>query len=54
MLGSLEAGVPLTIVHGSPSDNRFVAATISNGTTTGIVGWNMPREFRQSRSMMEA
>jgi NADPH-dependent 2,4-dienoyl-CoA reductase/sulfur reductase-like enzyme len=54
MLGSLEAGIPLTIVHGSPSDNRFVAATISNGITTGIVGWNMPREFRQSRSMMEA
>ncbi len=54
MLGSLQAGIPLTIVHGSPSDNRFVAATISNGITTGIVGWNMPREFRQSRSMMEA
>jgi NADPH-dependent 2,4-dienoyl-CoA reductase/sulfur reductase-like enzyme len=54
MLGNLEAGIPLTIVHGSPSDNRFVAATISNGITTGIVGWNMPREFRQSRSMMEA
>ena len=54
MLGSLEAGIPLTIVHGSPSDNRFVAATISKGITTGIVGWNMPREFRQSRSMMEA
>jgi NADPH-dependent 2,4-dienoyl-CoA reductase/sulfur reductase-like enzyme len=53
MLGNLEAGIPLTIVHGSPSDNRFVAATISNGITTGIVGWNMPREFRQSRSMME-
>jgi NADPH-dependent 2,4-dienoyl-CoA reductase/sulfur reductase-like enzyme len=54
MLGNLEAGIPLTIVHGSPSDNRFVAATISNGITTGIVGWNMPREFRQSRLMMEA
>lgn len=54
MLGNLEADIPLTIVHGSPSDNRFVAATISNGITTGIVGWNMPREFRQSRSMMEA
>jgi NADPH-dependent 2,4-dienoyl-CoA reductase/sulfur reductase-like enzyme len=54
MLGNLEADIPLTIVHGSPSDNRFVAATISNGVTTGIVGWNMPREFRQSRAMMEA
>lgn len=54
MLGSLDAHIPLTIVHGSPSDNRFVAATIVNGVTTGIVGWNMPKEFRQSRSMMEA
>jgi 3-phenylpropionate/trans-cinnamate dioxygenase ferredoxin reductase subunit len=54
MLGSLDAQIPLTIVHGSPSDNRFVAATIREGITTGIVGWNMPREFRQSRSMMEA
>jgi NADPH-dependent 2,4-dienoyl-CoA reductase/sulfur reductase-like enzyme len=54
MLGNLETDLPLTIIHGSPSDNRFVAATISNGITTGIVGWNMPREFRQSRSMMEA
>ena len=54
MLGSLDAQIPLTIVHGSPSDNRFVAATIVNGVTTGIVGWNMPKEFRQSRSMMEA
>lgn len=54
MLGSLDAQIPLTIVHGSPSDNRFVAATLENGVTTGIVGWNMPREFRQSRSMMEA
>ena len=54
MLGNLEVDIPLTIVHGSPSDNRFVAATIVNGVTTGIVGWNMPKEFRQSRSMMEA
>ncbi len=54
MLGSLDAQTPLTIVNGSPSDNRFVAATIREGITTGIVGWNMPREFRQSRSMMEA
>ena len=54
MLGSLDTQIPLTIVHGSPSDNRFVAATIVNGVTTGIVGWNMPKEFRQSRSMMEA
>lgn len=54
MLGNLEADLPLTIVHGSPSDNRFVAATISKGVPTGIVGWNMAREFRQSRSMMEA
>ena len=54
MLGSLDAQIPLTIVHGSPSDNRFVAATIANGVPTGIVGWNMPKEFRQSRSMMEA
>jgi len=53
MLGNLETDIPLTIMHGSPSDNRFVAATISNGVTTGIVGWNMPREFRQSRAMME-
>ena len=54
MLGNLEVDIPLTIVHGSPSDNRFVAATIREGITTGIVGWNMPREFRQSRSTMEA
>ena len=53
MLGNLDSQLPLTIVQGSTSENRFVAATIRDGVTTGIVGWNMPREFRQTRSMME-
>jgi NADPH-dependent 2,4-dienoyl-CoA reductase/sulfur reductase-like enzyme len=47
--GHLEPGVPLTVLAGDPAERRFVAATIRHGRTTGLAGWNMPREFRQER-----
>ncbi len=50
--GRLDPGAPLTILAGDPADRRFVAATIRDGQATGLIGWNMPREFRQERARM--
>jgi len=48
--GRLAPDLPLTPLTGSIGDRRFVAATIRSGRPTGLVGWNMPREFRQERA----
>lgn len=48
--GRLDPDAPLTVLAGDPADRCFVAATIRDGRTTGLIGWNMPREFRQERA----
>ena len=48
--GRLDPDAPLTGLAGDRADRRFVAATIRNGRTTGLIGWNMPREFRHERA----
>ncbi|WP_022884767.1 NAD(P)/FAD-dependent oxidoreductase [Glaciibacter superstes] len=50
--GRLDPNLPLTVLAGDPAERRFVAATILRGQPTGLVGWNMPREFRQERARL--
>jgi NADPH-dependent 2,4-dienoyl-CoA reductase/sulfur reductase-like enzyme len=50
--GSFPAAVPLTAVAGEADGERFVAASIVDGRTVGVVGWNMPRDFRLARAAM--
>jgi 3-phenylpropionate/trans-cinnamate dioxygenase ferredoxin reductase component len=50
--GRLDTDVPLTQVAGQFSERRFVGATIHRGRRTGLVGWNMPREFRRERARL--
>lgn len=50
--GRLDADLSLTVLAGSLDDRRFVAATLRDGRPTGLVGWNMPREFRQERARL--
>ncbi|WP_219501863.1 NAD(P)/FAD-dependent oxidoreductase [Nonomuraea ceibae] len=42
-------GVSLDTIAGDTSSGRFVAAVQRDGVVTGIVGWNMPRDFRIAR-----
>lgn len=51
--GRLNADLPLTLLAGSLDDRRFVGATLHDGRPTGLVGWNMPREFRQERARFD-
>jgi NADPH-dependent 2,4-dienoyl-CoA reductase/sulfur reductase-like enzyme len=50
--GRLDLDLPLTVLAGDPADRRFVGATIRRGRPTGLVGWNMPREFRVERARL--
>jgi NADPH-dependent 2,4-dienoyl-CoA reductase/sulfur reductase-like enzyme len=50
--GRLDPDLPLTLLAGDPADRRFVGATIRRGRPTGLVGWNMPREFRVERARL--
>ncbi|WP_067964209.1 NAD(P)/FAD-dependent oxidoreductase [Nocardiopsis trehalosi] len=47
-------GVPapedvLTVVEGDPAGGRFVALYHRDGTATGVLGWNMPKQARAHR-----
>ncbi len=50
--GTLDPDIALTILAGELDGPGFVAATIRDGRTTGIIGCNMPREFRQQRALI--
>lgn len=50
--GRFPAHMPLTAVVGDPNDARFVAASVIDDRTVGVIGWNMPREFRVARAGM--
>lgn len=50
--GRLDPKLPLTVLAGDPAERRFVAATLWRGQPAGLVGWNMPREFRQERARL--
>ena len=48
--GRLSADIRPAILAGDPANGGFVASTVHNGRTAGIVGWNLPREFRRERA----
>ena len=52
--GEPGTGDGLTVVAGDPATGRFVASASRDGRVVGLVGWNMPREFRSARSALLA
>jgi NADPH-dependent 2,4-dienoyl-CoA reductase/sulfur reductase-like enzyme len=48
--GRIGPDVELETVAGDADGDRFVIAARRGGRTEGLVGWNMPREFRIARS----
>jgi len=51
--GRFASAVPLETIAGDPADHRFVAASRREGRITGVVGWNMPRDFRDARTLVD-
>jgi hypothetical protein len=47
--GSVAPGAEASIVEGDLSARRFVARFQRDGRTTGVLGWNMPKQTRQHR-----
>jgi 3-phenylpropionate/trans-cinnamate dioxygenase ferredoxin reductase component len=52
--GRFAAHSPLETIAGDMGDRRFVAASRDGDRTTGVVGWNMPRDFRDARALVDA
>lgn len=52
--GRFADGVPLETIAGDRAARRFVAASRGDGRITGVAGWNMPRDFRDARSLVDA
>ena len=53
LVGYLDPKLEFQILHGSLANNSFVGATFADGSMTGLLGWNMSKEFRQERKKME-
>jgi NAD(P)H-nitrite reductase large subunit len=51
--GRFAPGVPLETIAGDRAARRFVAASRADGRVTGVVGWNMPRDFRDARVLVD-
>jgi NADPH-dependent 2,4-dienoyl-CoA reductase/sulfur reductase-like enzyme len=47
--GVLSADAEVTVVDGDLTGRRFVARYERNGTVTGVLGWNMPKQTRLRR-----
>jgi NADPH-dependent 2,4-dienoyl-CoA reductase/sulfur reductase-like enzyme len=47
--GALPADADVTVVEGDPANRRFVARYERNGSVTGVLGWNMPKQTRLRR-----
>lgn len=41
------------VLNGDFSGDKFIIATEVNGSYTGILSWNMPREFREARKLLK-
>lgn len=41
------------LVQGDLEGDKFIIATEVRGSYTGVLSWNMPREFREARSLIE-
>lgn len=53
LTGILEPELPFEVLHGSIDEDIFVGATFRGNHMTGVIGWNMSKEFRQERKKME-
>jgi NADPH-dependent 2,4-dienoyl-CoA reductase/sulfur reductase-like enzyme len=53
LTGTLEPELPFEVLHGSIDEDTFVGATFRGDQMTGVIGWNMSKEFRQERKKME-
>lgn len=51
--GRIPWSAEIQVLHGDAEGDRFVAEMTSDGRTVGLVGWNMPREFRLSRASID-
>jgi NADPH-dependent 2,4-dienoyl-CoA reductase/sulfur reductase-like enzyme len=52
--GRFATEAPLEAIAGDMAEHRFVAASRDDGRITGVVGWNMPRDFRDARTLVDA
>jgi NAD(P)H-nitrite reductase large subunit len=52
--GVLTPDADVTVVEGDPADGRFVALYRDDGRTTGVLGWNMPKQTRLHRQDVAA
>ncbi len=52
--GHVRADSDLETVAGDARSDRFVLAARRDGRTEGLVGWNMPREFRIARTAVDS
>ena len=52
--GRFAADSPLETIAGDMGEQRFVAASRHDDRTIGVVGWNMPRDFRDARTLVDA
>lgn len=52
--GRFATEAPLEAIAGDMAERRFVAASRHDGRIIGVVGWNMPRDFRDARTLVDA
>jgi NADPH-dependent 2,4-dienoyl-CoA reductase/sulfur reductase-like enzyme len=52
--GVIPPDARLLIAEGDPAARKFVAHYLSDGRLSAVLGWNMPRETRQARSLLTA
>lgn len=50
--GRPDGELPVEVIAGDPTSDRFVLASTRDDAITGLVGWNMPREFRIARARL--
>ncbi|GAB3416570.1 NAD(P)/FAD-dependent oxidoreductase [Flindersiella endophytica] len=51
--GVLPADAEVTVVEGDHTSHRFVASYRRGGRTTGVLGWNMPKQTRLRRQELD-
>lgn len=51
--GTFDRSLPLRSVVGDPASDRFVLGSIVEGRALGILGWNVARDLRLARSLVD-
>jgi 3-phenylpropionate/trans-cinnamate dioxygenase ferredoxin reductase subunit len=52
--GVIPPDARLVVTQGDPAGRKFVAHYLSGGRLSAVLGWNMPRETREARSLLTA